>query len=310
MVKLDAQSGKVIQKSAKIPYANAASQISASGKYILNFINGDESVFGVTQVNVVNTATLSLKYALTQQRLPYIGFLFFENERLFITQDEDIKIWETANGKLLARIILIEGGTDWIVSTPDGRFDGSPGGLKQMHYVQGRESIPLEQLYEGFYTPNLLAEVMYGNGLKSSAPIEINQLKLPPTVRIVNKATGLRNMEVVDDETPNYESIQKTVLLSVEADGKTDKITEIRLYQNCSSSTPAIRRAHWMPWRNEVLPKKRPLHNSPVQPEPIGSLPRAQNNMLRSSHSWGMAFLRTCFYRGLKAPQTATTTAK
>ena len=232
LVKLDAQSGKVIQKSAKIPYANAASQISASGKYILNFINGDESVFGVTQVNVVNTATLLLKYALTQQRLPYIGFLFFENERLFITQDEDIKIWETANGKLLARIILIEGGTDWIVSTPDGRFDGSPGGLKQMHYVQGRESIPLEQLYEGFYTPNLLAEVMYGNGLKSSAPIEINQLKLPPTVRIVNKATGLRNMEVVDDETPSYESIQKTVLLSVEADGKTDKITEIRLYQN------------------------------------------------------------------------------
>ena len=233
LVKLDAQTGKVIQKSAKIPNADATSQLSASGKYLLNFLNTDESVFGVTQVDVLDASTLQLKYSLKQQRLPYIGFLFYENERLFITQDEDMKIWETATGKLLARIILIEGGTDWIVSTADGRFDGSSGGLKKMHYVQGRECIPLEQLYEGFYTPNLLAEVMDSSGVKpSTGGIEINQLKLPPTVRIVNKALGLRNLEVTDDDTPNYESAQKTITLSVEADGKTDKITEIRLYQN------------------------------------------------------------------------------
>jgi hypothetical protein len=232
LVKLDAQTGKLIQKSAKIPYANGSSQISASCKFLLNFINTDETVFGITQVNVVDLATLQLKYSLKQQNLPFINYLFIENERLFVTQDEDLKIWETATGKLLARIILIEGGSDWIVSTPDGRFDGSKGGLKKMHYVRGKEIIPLEQLYEGFYTPNLLSEVMDPNSIKSAAPIEISNIKMPPTVRIVNKATGLRNLEVVDDEIPNYESSLKTLILSVEADGLSDKITEMRLYHN------------------------------------------------------------------------------
>jgi hypothetical protein len=231
-IKLEAQSGKVIHKSAKIAYADAQSQISVSGKYMLNFINTDESVFGITQVNVVDLATLQLKYSLKQQTLPYICYLFIENERLLVTQDEDLKIWEVATGKLLARIILIEGGSDWIVATPDGRFDGSPMGLKKMHYVKGREIIPLEQLYEGFYTPNLLSEVMDANSVKTSLPIEINKIKMPPTVRIVNKALGLRNLEVVDEEIPNYESTTKTVILSVEADGLTEKVTEIRLYHN------------------------------------------------------------------------------
>ena len=232
LLKLDAQTGKLIQQSAKIPYANASSQISGSGKYILNFLNADESVFGITHINVLDANTLFLKFSLKQQRLPYIGFLLDDNERWLITQDEDLKIWDMATGKLRARIILIENSADWIVATPDGRFDGSPGGLKQMHYVQGRESIPLEQLYEGFYTPNLLAEVMDPSSAQLAPPVEINQLKMPPTVRIINKATGLRNLEVVDDETPSYESSTQKVLLSVEADGNSDKIVEIRLFHN------------------------------------------------------------------------------
>jgi hypothetical protein len=180
LVKLDAKTGKVIQKSAKIPYANAGTQISASGKYLFNFINNDESVFGTTQINVVDAATLKVKFSLTQQRLPYIGSVLIDKERLLITQDEDLKVWDMASGKLLAHIVLIENSADWIVSTPDGRFDGSPGGLKQMHYVQGRESIPLEQLYEGFYTPNLLSEVMDTSASKLPPAIEINQLKCRP----------------------------------------------------------------------------------------------------------------------------------
>lgn len=243
LVKLEAQTGKMLNKSAKIPYANEVSIISTSGKYLTNFINGDPTVFGTTQINVIDLGTLQLKFALKQQRVPYLGSMFFDNDRFFITQDEDLKIWNSATGKLIARIVLIEGGADWIVSAPDGRFDGSAGGLKQMYYVKGRDQIPLEQLYEGFYTPNLLHELMYGEGSsKSAAPVDFNNLKLPPSVRIVNKSnTGLRNLVVAEDNLPNYESVQKTVTLSVEADGKDDKIIEMRLYQNGKLITDGTR---------------------------------------------------------------------
>lgn len=243
LVKLEAQTGKELSKSAKIPDANETSTICPSGKYITHFLNTDPSAFGTTQLNVIDAITLSPKFSLKQQRVPYTGSMFFDNDRFLITQDEDLKIWNVATGKLLARVVLIEGGADWIVSTPDGRFDGSAGGMAQMYYVKGRDQIPLEQLYEGFYTPNLLHEVMYGEAnSKSAAPVDFNNLKLPPTVRIVNKSnTGLRNLIVAEENVPNYESAQKTVTLSVEADGKDDKIVEMRLYQNGKLLTDGAR---------------------------------------------------------------------
>ncbi len=230
--KLDGKTGKLLSKTNKIPYADAGSSFSKSGKMMVNTIAGDESVYGVTQLNVLDANTLQLKYALKQQRIPYFGFLFFDNDRFLITSDEDVKVWNAATGKLLARIVVIEKSQDWIVATPDGRFDGSPDGLKSMYYMKGREYIPLEQLYESFYTPNLLYEVMYGTGGQTAAPVEFNQLKLPPTVRIVNQNTGLRNLVVADNDAPAYETAAKTVRLMVEADGKDDKIAEIKLFHN------------------------------------------------------------------------------
>ena len=50
--------------------------------------------------------------------------------------------------------------TDWIVTTPSGLFDASPGAMQLMYYVQGLEVIELEQLKERYYEPGLLAKVM------------------------------------------------------------------------------------------------------------------------------------------------------
>ena len=48
---------------------------------------------------------------------------------------------------------------DWVVVAPNGRFDGSPEGLKLIHYVQNDQPIPLDSLFERLFTPRLLNEV-------------------------------------------------------------------------------------------------------------------------------------------------------
>jgi WD40 repeat protein len=232
LIKLDAKTGKILQKSAKIAYANALSTISPSGKYITNFINDTEANIGYSVLNVVETANLQLKFSVKKERVQFQNSMFFDEDRFFLTYDDQLKIWETATGNLIARVILIENTADWIVSAPDGRFDGSPEGLKKMHYVQGRESIPLEQLYEGFFTPNLLHELMYGDGKKSGKPVEIKDIKSPPTIKIIRKTTGLRNLTVENDAPPSFETSEKTVVLQLEADAKGNEIAEIRLFQN------------------------------------------------------------------------------
>ncbi len=39
-------------------------------------------------------------------------------------------VWEAASGKEIARLISCSDGEDWLVVTPDGYFDGCPGGIK------------------------------------------------------------------------------------------------------------------------------------------------------------------------------------
>ena len=73
--------------------------------------------------------------------------------------DNTTKLWDTKSGKELATLITIDS-NDWVVTTPSGLFDASPGAMKLMHYVVGLEVIDLEQLKERYYEPSLLAKIL------------------------------------------------------------------------------------------------------------------------------------------------------
>lgn len=72
--------------------------------------------------------------------------------------DKTTKLWNL-QGEELATLISVDS-TDWIVTTPSGLFDASPGAMKLMHFVKGLEVIELEQLKERYYEPGLLAKIM------------------------------------------------------------------------------------------------------------------------------------------------------
>jgi hypothetical protein len=48
---------------------------------------------------------------------------------------------------------------DWVVTTPNGLFDASPGAMEHMDYEVGFEAVELEQLKERYYEPGILEEV-------------------------------------------------------------------------------------------------------------------------------------------------------
>ncbi|MEO6038580.1 MAG: caspase family protein, partial [Saprospiraceae bacterium] len=72
--------------------------------------------------------------------------------------DNTAKIWDSATGRELATLISVDS-TDWVVTTPSGLFDASPGAMQLMHYVLGTEVIDLDQLKERYYEPGLLAKI-------------------------------------------------------------------------------------------------------------------------------------------------------
>lgn len=105
-----------------------------------------------------------------------------------------LKLWSVADKKELATLYQIDS-TDWVVTTPNGLFDASPGALQLMFYTipteEGPEIIALEQLKARYYEPGLLAKLLNLN----KEPIRpVNQLDTLDLYPSIQKA------EIVDQE--------------------------------------------------------------------------------------------------------------
>ena len=97
-------------------------------------------------------------------------------------ENNDKYIWDASSGEQLATLVNLGGafnsrGSDWLVVTPDGLFDGSPAAWKQILWRFGGNTFdvaPAETFFNEFYYPGLLADVMAGK--KPRAPKNISQL--------------------------------------------------------------------------------------------------------------------------------------
>jgi WD40 repeat protein len=81
----------------------------------------------------------------------------------FKSNNSSTLVVDISTGRDLCNLYTFDN-ENWAVTTPDGRFDGSEGGLRYLHFVVGNEPIELEQLKERYYEPGLLSKLMgYNN---------------------------------------------------------------------------------------------------------------------------------------------------
>ena len=172
-----------------------------NGRRVNNFqINDDEQSGAVTTLCLsADERLLAAGYATkidifevasgkTLRTLPHEGrivSLSFSPDGRFLValgSNNDKYIWDASSGEKLATLVNLGGalnsrGSDWLVVTPDGLFDGSPAAWKQILWRFGGNTFdvtPAETFFNEFYYPGLLAEVMAGK--KPRAPKNISQL--------------------------------------------------------------------------------------------------------------------------------------
>jgi WD40 repeat protein len=229
VIEINAQTGDVTQTwslGSKSQSAWAYSfEISPDGKTILNG-NSDN------QLDVYDVATKSLVATIKGHDLSVRKIGFLNNPRYVasIGFDNTIRYYDLQNREQLASMVLFNGSNDWAVFTEDGRFDASDAAMKTMYYVKGREFIPLESLYERYYTPKLL-QTLLGGEKPEPVPVDVEKIKSPPTVKIKYDKAKNRNLGVEED-VEIVESTTATITLTVEAESKESAIAEIRLYHN------------------------------------------------------------------------------
>jgi WD40 repeat protein len=144
-----------------------------------------------------------------------VEMAFSADGRLAYTtaRDNTLRIWEVATGKEKAALIAL-GDQDWVVTTPDGLFDASPGAMAAMYYTIGREVIDLEQLKERYYEPGLLSKLM---GLNQDPIRSIEAFNTLPLYPEMNAQLSADNLKLQVSLTPRNGGIGK---LSVFVNGK------------------------------------------------------------------------------------------
>ena len=153
----------------------------------------------------------------------YINALTFSKDGKFlytVSTDARTIIWNASTWQPLISLTVI-GQKDWVAVAPDGRFDGTSEGMKKMHFVQNLNSVPLDALFEKYYSPDLLKQILGGDReyAQSKAADITKGIKLPPKVRIDRPA--------VISETEN-----DGTEVEITATEPTGDIDEVRLYQN------------------------------------------------------------------------------
>jgi hypothetical protein len=142
--------------------------------------------------------------------------------------DGSIKFFNTNNPNEILRLILFLDG-EWIAHTPEGLFEGSQNAWNRVAFVRGRETIPLDQIFNKFYTPRLLFNTLQGGKIEKPI-IDIDKIKNPPIVTMVY-SEGTRNL-TVEDAVAVIKTENPSAKITVEGFAKGDVISEVRLYHN------------------------------------------------------------------------------
>ncbi|MBK7213225.1 MAG: caspase family protein [Bacteroidales bacterium] len=146
------------------------------------------------------------------------------------TQEFKVKLWDLEAKKLAATLYPVPATGDWAVVMPDGRFDASPEAQKDIYFVKGLNTFPLEILFEQFYTPRLLPRLLAGERF-SPIDADFDNLKKAPVVKI-SYEQKTRNLLVEDEGMPAYTNTTGLAQITVNAKAENDKIDEIRLFHN------------------------------------------------------------------------------
>ena len=77
-------------------------------------------------------------------------------------RDGSVALWHAETGRLLAKLWALDDGDDWLITTPQGFYDGSPLGLDLARFEVDGKLQPVGALAEEFHRPELVQRALAG----------------------------------------------------------------------------------------------------------------------------------------------------
>lgn len=146
--------------------------------------------------------------------------LFSPDMPRFVTGGNDgtVRLWDIESGRELAQFISLKDG-EWIVLTPEGYFNASPNGYKYLNIRLGSKVYGIDQFYDVFYRPDIVAAKLKGEDVASLITLTIDDALQSPPPSI--------SFTFVPQDTD-----QSRVNVCYKASSAGGGIGEVRLFQN------------------------------------------------------------------------------
>ena len=132
------------------------------------------------------------------------------NNRLIASGSDDttVRLWGLAEQSLLGTLSAEGGTADWVAYTPDGLFDSSLGGERQVTWLDNREVMPLEQFYDGSHVFRLTDALRQGLRPPAPAPPRVAppRLSIDPPPRAVE--TGRTTSLTISLAEPDLQNLR------------------------------------------------------------------------------------------------------
>jgi WD40 repeat protein len=130
-------------------------------------------------VKLFDVASGALRHELSGHSGPVWSVAFSADGRLLASGSDDctVKFWNPSIGELLATAASFDDGREWLVTAPDGLFDGSPGAFARVRWRFSEylfDTSSAEVFFSEFYFPGLLADALAGK--RPKAPRDFTQI--------------------------------------------------------------------------------------------------------------------------------------
>ncbi|MEO8435518.1 MAG: caspase family protein [Pyrinomonadaceae bacterium] len=161
---------------------------------------------------------------------------FSPDSRLLASAADDggTFLWDTGTGEHLLTLISLDDGSEWMVVTPQGLFDGTPASWNQILWRYNQDTFnvaPIEWFFNEFYYPGLLGEILAGKRPRVAQDVSRKDRRQP-----------IVKLSLSGEPAPASGVTSRTVKLRVEVtDAPADKdhpqgsgARDLRLFRNGS----------------------------------------------------------------------------
>jgi WD40 repeat protein/uncharacterized caspase-like protein len=139
--------------------------------------------------------------------------------------DGSARLWDVKSGEALATLVTLNNGADWLVVTPDGLFDGTPGAWSQILWRFSPDNIfdvaPVEIFFNDFFYPGLLADIASGKRPRAERDVALK-----------DRRQSILNLSRADNAAGRTIKVKIEVSEPASANQTPTGASDVRLFRN------------------------------------------------------------------------------